>query len=700
MKQETIDELIVGLLGKKNQRPMSAKELAGALRLGGKRKQQLQKQLAILVHKGAIVSIRNGRYSLGEAADLFTGRLASVRSGNGFVDAVDGNRDNSIFVASRDIGTALAGDIVLVRLYPDRGEESKGPSGKVIRIVERGRHDIVGTLKSTGRFLHVVPIDPIYTQNFYVADTAGAKVGDRVLIRFSHWENRHVSPEAEIVEVIGPANDPSVDTLSIIRHHDLPDEFPDEVVREAEEASARMELPGKRVDLRDDLIITIDPKRSRDFDDALSMHKEGDFRILAVHIADVSHFVTPGSMLDKEARVRGTSVYLPDMVLPMLPEQLSNGICSLNPNKDRLAFSVMMKVDSHGAVVARWFAKTVIRSSARLTYGEALGVLEGGRRSRKITPAVAELLKDLNKLSQLFRKRRFAAHALDLDVPEVEIITDGDGNMTGLKPTVNDISHQLVEECMVAANEAVAAELAGRHIASITRFHDSPKPEKLEELTDLLIGMGYAPGDLTKQQVMAKFLRDIEGEPLAHHVHIAVLRSMNRAIYSSTQAGHYGLAKTYYTHFTSPIRRYTDLIIHRQLADCLCAPGGQRYDKPQLASIALHATEREQVSDTAERSLTEIMKYRYLERELASGNETAYDAVVVTVTNFGAFVELDDLRLQGLVHVSSLSGEFLKFNRERSELRNRKVRFGVGDKLKVRIVEVDLDARRLTFAAV
>jgi ribonuclease R len=700
MKRETIDTLIVELLGKKNQRAMSAKEIAGALRLGGKPKNQLQKQLAVLVHKGAIVSIRNGRYSLGEEADLFTGRLASVRSGNGFVDTVDGNRENSVFVASRDMGTALAGDIVLVRIYPDSGEDSKGPSGKIIRIVERTRHDIVGTLKSTGRFLHVIPIDPIYTQNFYVADTAGAAVGDRVLIRFSHWENRHVSPEAEIVEVLGAADDPSVDTLSIIRHHGLPDSFPDDVIREAEEASTRMELPGKRVDLRDDLIITIDPKRSRDFDDALSMHKDGDFRILAVHIADVSHFVTPGSELDKEARARGTSVYLPDMVLPMLPEQLSNGICSLNPNKDRLAFSVMMKVDSHGAVVARWFAKTLIRSSARLTYGEALAVIDGGRRSRKITPTVATLLKDLNRLAQQFRKRRFAGHALDLDVPEVEIVTDGEGNMTGLKPTVNDISHQLVEECMVAANEAVAAELAGRHIASLTRFHDAPKPEKLEELTDLLIGMGYTPGDLSKQHVMAAFLRQIDGEPLAHHIHVAVLRSMNRAIYSSTQAGHYGLAKSFYTHFTSPIRRYPDLIIHRQLAECLRAPGGQRYDKPQLAAIALHATEREQVSDMAERSLSEIMKYRYLERELASGSETAYDAVVVTVTNFGAFVELDDLRLQGLVHVSSLSKEFLKFNRERAELRNKKVSFGVGDKLKVRIVEVDLDARRLTFVAV
>ncbi len=699
MNTAILEKQIIELLGKENQRALTAKEIAGALRLRGKLRKQLQKPLNRLVVRGRIVRIRNGRYSLGEEADLFTGRLSGVRSGNGFVDAVGVEDQDSVFVSSRDMGTALSGDTVLVRLHPEVPGETRGRSGKVIRIVERGRHDIVGTLRSTGRFVHVVPIDPIYTQNFYVADTAGGKVGDRVLIRFSDWKNKHVSPEAEVIEVLGPADSPSVDTLSIIRHHDLHDEFPEEVLRDAEATSARMELPGKRVDLREDLIITIDPERSRDFDDALSIHKDEGFRVLCVHIADVSHFVPSGSALDKEARMRGTSVYLPDKVLPMLPEQLSNGICSLNPGKERLAFSVMMKVNESGKVVARWFAKTIIRSAARLTYAEALGALEGKRKSKNpaLTPDVAALLRELHRMAQQFRSRRFADNALDLDVPEVEMVTDGEGRMTGFAAVENDISHQLVEECMVAANESVAAELASRHIASVARFHDEPKLTKIEELTDLLMGMGYSPGDLRKQRAMANFLRGIEGDPLETHVHVAVLKSMNRAIYSSTRTGHYGLAKTFYSHFTSPIRRYPDLVVHRQLAACLRAPGAVQYDKSSLGAIAVHASEREQVSDTAERALTEIMKYRFLEAQLASDGNNSYDAVVVAVTNYGVFVELDELRLQGLVHISALSGEFLRFNRKRSELRNRSARYGLGDKLKVQVAEVDMDARKLTF---
>ena len=701
MNNKTLDDQIVTLLGEKSQRPLPASEIADALKLKVKQRKQLQKHLKSLVTEGTIVTLRHGCYSLGEEADLFTGRLCGVRSGNGFVDAIGSEGGESVFVSSRDMSTALSGDTVVVRLFPEVPDDDKGRSGKIIRIVKRGRHDIVGTLRSTGRFIHVVPIDPVYSQNFYVGDTLGGKVGDRVLVRFTSWENRHVSPEGEVIEVLGPADSPSVDTLSIIRQHDLHDTFPEGVLREAEAASASMELPGKRVDLREDLIITIDPERSRDFDDALSMYKDGEFRVLSVHIADVSHFVQPGSELDAEARLRGTSVYLPDMVLPMLPEQLSNGICSLNPGRDRFAFSVMMKVDVQGKVVARWFAKTIIRSGCRLTYAQALTVLEGKRPRKKatMTPQVAALLRQLHKVAQQFRKRRFANNALDLEVPEVEIVTDGAGSMTGLVPVVNDISHQLVEECMVAANESVAAELASRHIASLARFHDAPKLTKIEELTDLLIGMGYSPGDLTKQRVLAKFLRRIEHDALAHHIHVAVLRSMNRAIYSSTQSGHYGLAKSFYSHFTSPIRRYPDLVVHRQLAACLRAPGGIRYDKPQLAGIAAHCSEREKVSDTAERSLTEIMKFRYLERELASGKGKTYDAVVITVTNFGVFVELDPLRIQGLVHVSALSKEFLQFNRKRGELSNRRVRYGVGDRLKVRVSAVDMDARRLTFVS-
>jgi ribonuclease R len=694
-----IEKKIVKMLEQHRKRGLSAADIANELGLRGQSRKRLKRNLANLVAQGDIVNIRHGRYILGDDADLFTGRLVTVRSGNGFVDAVDGSEGQSVFVASRDMGRALSGDTVLVRLYPHTGDDSRGPSGKVIRIIERGRHDIVGTLRSTGRFLNVVPIDPSFTQNFYVPDAMGAEIGDRVLIRFLNWENRHVSPEAEIIEVLGPADNPSVDTISIIRHYGLRDEFPEEVLREAEAVSAAMELPGQRVDLRDDLIITIDPDSSRDFDDALSLHIDGDERVLGVHIADVSHFVRPGSALDKEAIERSTSVYLPDKVLPMLPEQLSNGVCSLNPGKDRLAFSVMLKVDAEGKVLQRWFAKTIIKSSLRLTYHEALASLERRKpeSGKPIPRKVASLLKELNRLAQQFRQRRFADNALDLELPEIEIVTDGDGTMIGIRPTENDISHQLVEECMVAANEAVATELAGRKIATLARFHDEPKSSKIEELIDLLMGMGYSPGDLSKQRVMADFINRIKDDALAHHVHIAVLKSMNRAVYSASQSGHYGLAKAYYSHFTSPIRRYPDLVVHRQLAACLNAQGGHKYAKAQLSSLAVHCSERENVSDSAERALTELMTYRYLERELEKDEPTPYEAVIVAVTNFGVFVELESFRVQGLVPIADLSKEFLRYNRKTGELSNSRSRYRSGDKLRVTITDVDIDARRLTF---
>ncbi len=700
MKNMMLDKRIIELLKNRNQRPLSVGEIATALNLKGKHRSGVAQELEELVKNGRIVSIRHGKYALGTEADLVTGTLTVVRSGNGFVDSPrKAEGVPSVFVPSREMGTALPGDTVVVRLFPETQGKDSGPSGKIIKVVTRGRHDIVGTLRTTGRFLHVVPLAPIYGQSFYVSDAKGASIGDRVLMRFMNWENKHVSPEGEITEVLGPADNPSVDTLSIIRQHGLRDTFPEDVLIEAEAVSARMEIPGKRVDLRNDLIITIDPDKSRDFDDALSLQVEGDFQILGVHIADVGHFVTPGSALDREAFERGTSVYLPDQVLPMLPEQLSNGICSLNPDRDRLAFSVMLKVDKNGKPVDRWFAKTLIRSSARLTYADALAVLEGRRTANPaVRSGVVKLLKTLNALAQLLRKRRFARFALDLDVPEVEITTDGSGTMTGITRSENDISHQLVEECMVAANEAVAAELAARNIPGIARFHEEPKLTKLEDLTAQLLSMGYAPGDLKQRQIFATFLKSVKDDPLAHHVYIAVLKSMNRAVYSATDTGHYGLAKTYYAHFTSPIRRYPDLIAHRILGAFLSAPGGQSYAKPALITFAEHASQRESTADLAERDLTEIMKYRYLEQQMKKGSRDFYEAVIVSVTNYGVFVELIDLQIQGMVHISELAGDFLQYNRKQGELANRHVRFRAGDRLVVYVTEVDFDARRLTFS--
>jgi len=724
MNPSEIRDRIVTLLGERGAAPLSASEISAALQLKGKNAKHLQKWLHALALRGEIVCIRSNRYALGARADLVTGVLDVARSGNGFVEGTGESAGCTVFVPSDNLSTALPGDRVIVRIErtaagaPAARESAARAgvaregrlTGTIIRILERTRRDIVGTLRSTGRFLYVVPVDHAYRQDFYVPDAAGANLNDRVVIRFTGWPNRHVSPEAEVVEALGPADDPSVDTLTIVRHYGLHDAFPERVVREAEAASALMDHPGRREDLREQYVLTVDPARARDFDDALSLAADAaGNRVLGVHIADVCHFVKAGSALDRAAAARGNSVYFPDTVLPMLPEQLSNGVCSLRPDEDRLAFSAFLTVDAAGRVKARRFAKTIIRSRLRLTYEQAMSVLSRGRPPEggpRVPPEGVRLIQAIGALAQQLRARRFARHALNLDVPESEVVIGPDGRIREIRTVANDESHQMIEECMVAANEAVAADLADRAVPSIARLHEPPNGDKIEELTAQLVGMGFQPGDLHERENLAAFLRSIEGEALAHAARVAVLRSMKRALYSATATGHYGLAKKFYAHFTSPIRRYPDLVVHRQLAAALArgdadarrrGHGGTPYGKSELAAIAEACSLTERTADEAERALLEIKKYRFLEAELAAGTPGVREAAIVAVMNFGLFVELLDLQLQGLVHISAISEAFVRYDRRRQTLAVGQQAFKVGGRVRVRVKAVDFDKRRIDF---
>jgi ribonuclease R len=705
LKKETIE-----LFQMPGYSPLTAGEISKVLKLKDARAKRLQKALNELVKDGQIVCVRKNRYSLGEPLDLVTGKVELTRAGNGFVTDRKGGTD--ILVMADDLGTALPGDVVVARLHAGAQATDDGiRHGKVIKILERSRHDIVGTLRSTGRFLYVLPLDSRYKQDFYVSDANGAKINDRVVVRFVGWENKHVNPEAEIVDVIGPMDNPSLDTISIVRQFGFTEEFPDEVIRQAESASALMDAPGAREDLRDTYVLTVDPERARDFDDALSLEKDANGnRVLGVHIADVSHFVRRDTVLDKEARRRGNSIYLPDKVIPMLPEQLSNGICSLNPDVDRLTLSAFITIDGVGNIIGKRFAKTIIRSKLRLTYEEAFAVLEGKRetgvgKQKKAVPSISHvpadgrrLLKEIHALAQQFRAKRFARYALDLDVPENEIVIGKDGMIQEIRVVPNDISHQMIEECMVAANEAVVMELDVRHIGVIARVHEPPREDKIQDLSVQLAGMGFKPGDLYSRQNLAKFLKSVVDHPLAYSVRTAVLRSMNRAVYKATSSGHYALAKKFYGHFTSPIRRYPDLILHRQLAASLSREHGRFYERQELAVIALSCTETEQRADQAERELMEIKKYRYLEQELKLKKPRIYDAVVVSCVNFGMFVEILGLQVQGLVHVSELSKQYVKFDRQAAALKAGKDVYKSGRRVKVYATRVDFDKRRIDFA--
>jgi ribonuclease R len=679
---------------------LSYTDITTALKIGGKDRKRLRKVLGELAYDGDLRLQDGHLYGLPSQDLLVKGRLEIMRSGNGLV----ANGADKVFVSKHDMGIALPKDTVLVQMYPGTIDSPKGAEGRVIIVEERNRHDIVGTFKRDGNRNIVIPLNEGYTVDFTVIEDKGAVDEDRVLIRLISWENEKVNPLAEIVDVLGKSTNPSLDTTVIIKEYELPEEFPQDVLAEAESVSALMDEPGKRLDWTKELTVTIDPVTARDFDDALSLHKdENGNRVLGVHIADVSHFVRPQSALDQEAFLRGNSTYLVDKVIPMLPEQLSNGVCSLNPDVERLAFSVFITLDQNADVLDSVFAKTVIKSDRRLTYEKALDILEN-RAGKSEKAAIKKLVCDLSKMSQQVRKNRFAKFALNLEIPEVEMQINEKGLMTGFHIVPNDISHQLVEEAMILANECVAKKLHVQNCPSIARLHEPPDEEKLTDLTEQLLFFGYSPGDLSNQKNLSKFLDSVKDDPFFHHIGLAVLKSMNRAVYSAEDTGHYGLAKKFYQHFTSPIRRYPDLIAHRQLAAILLkekgavkAAGGAIYKKKELSAIAIAATNSEFISADAEKALLEIKKYRYLDEAMKAAEPKPFDAVVVKVVAFGMFVEIPDLMLQGLIHVSEVSDSYARYSRTRQTLSDGKKTYKMGDKVKVVPVKVDFNDRKIDF---
>ncbi len=627
------------------------------------------------------------------AGDTVAACIKFARNGAGWITHPETGAQ--VWVEQRDLGTALPGDTVSVRLFhPAKGETA----GRVEKVLERSERDIVGTLAGIGRFSCVIPLNPAYHRDFYVADTKGAKEGDRVVMRFVRWENRHVAPEGEITEIIGPASKPSLDTISVMKQYGLPEAFPEAAAEEAERIREIPDDARSRTDFRRKFVFTCDPAEARDFDDALSLERDGrGRRVLGVHIADVSRWIRRGSAIDAEAYERGTSVYLCDRVVPMLPEQLSNGVCSLLPGKTRCAMSVFITFDAKGVPVARSFARTLVRSSLRLEYSQLLEILRGGRLPGiAIAPENLERLRELGALARQMTANRKAAGSLEMELPEVSIKLDENGEISDVRTERPDDAHRLVEECMVAANEAVAAELRSRRVRSLARYHEKPDPDRLQELSGALRLAGVKTGDLSRPRAIPALLEKMKGSPLESTVSMQILRSMKRACYSSEESGHFGLAKTDYTHFTSPIRRYPDLTVHRQLAAILS--GKSPKERPQyLSAAAKHCSEREQAADEAERALTEIKKFRFLAKQIEIGDLREYEAVVAKCTSAGAFIDIPDLAVGGLVHIADLSGAYVRFDAGRGELSAGRDAWSAGTRMRVRVKTVDIDARRADF---
>src|SRR5437867_7556778 len=581
----TIREKVLALLRAPDYRPRDRNEIARELGLKGRERVSVRKTLRELENGGEIVRIRKNRYVLPSEADLVTGKLSIHQAGYGFlVPEKAGEPD--VFIAAENTGTVMTGVRVVARISRDvpprrakvRAVQAFKPrsEGRVIRILERVRDTIVGTLQHSRNFFYVVPDDPRLVHDVYVQVPPREKLpkvparGDKVVVRLEAWESRHVNPEGEIIEVLGPATAPGIDMLSIVRKYHLPTEFPRDVLNQAkgipETVDAR-QFEG-REDLRGEFIVTIDPDDARDFDDAIQVEKTGSGWRLGVHIADVAAYVEPDSPLDREARRRGNSVYLPDRVIPMLPERLSNGVCSLKPGVDRLTHSVFIHFDKRGSAKSARFTRSVIRSAHRLTYKQAYAILTA--------PPADQLSERLHlawELAAVLRKRRFEHGALDLDFPEVKVAIDKDGRPVKLERVENDESHQLIEEFMLVANEAVACELKKRAIPTIYRIHENPDPEKLAEFREFVLGFNYRVGDLTHRAELQRLLAALRGRPEEQALKVALLKSLKRARYSPQPLGHYGLAKTDYLHFTSPIRRYADLVVHRALGRDIAGTG-------------------------------------------------------------------------------------------------------------------------------
>jgi ribonuclease R len=695
-----MEQSILRLLSRNDYRPSDFQQLAKSIPLRPGQESQLHQALRDLEKNGQIVRTKGNRFIKSREADLIPGRIRVNRQGKGFLEP-DDSALKEIIVPESATGTALNGDRVLVRRNVARSGQALETTGAVVRILSRARTQIVGTLQRSKQFLFVIPDDPRIPHDIYVPpprDTGRpANIGDKVVVELHAWESRHTNPEGEIIEVLGPSDAEGVDMLSILRHYNLPLHFPKKVLIDAAALAKPRplgepvpeELTG-RVDCREHTVVTIDPDDAKDFDDAIFLRREGarQWR-LWVHIADVSHYVRAGTALDEEANRRGNSTYLVDRVIPMLPEALSNEICSLKPGVDRLTKCVEFLLSNEGSVLDTKFYPAVIRSKRRFTYKEVLAILQ--------TPAngdpIGKMIHQAHELAQHIRRARFRTGSLALDFPETKIRLDAHGRVLLIEKIENDVSHQLIEEYMLLANEAVATRLMALHRPAIYRVHESPAEERLEEYRQDVLSHHIPCGNLSHRPEVQKLLQRLDSLPIGAALKIGFLRSLMRARYTVEPLGHYGLSKPKYTHFTSPIRRYADLVVHRALF------GQEKASAPALKPVAQHLSETERNSSDAERDSKDTKLFAYLRQQIKIGRLESYSALVVDVRNFGFFVDVSPLGLSGLVHLSSVEDDFFVFDAERNQLVGRRTRrvIRLGDRVTVQVSKVDTFKKQVDF---
>lgn len=638
--------------------------------------------------------------------ETVTGRLSCHRDGYGFVIPDDGGED--LFIPARYLRENLHGDRVRAALEPRRGRG--GREGRIVETLERGVGTVVGRYEAAGRAAFVVPDEARITCRIAIPPSArgNARNGEAVVAEVTAYPREGRDAAGRVIEVLGRPDDPEVEVLAIVRKHGLPHVFPPEVLAEAGAVPENVTDGDRqgRVDLRSETTVTIDGETARDFDDAVSVTREkGDVIVLKVSIADVSHYVKPGSPLDLEALNRGTSVYFPDRCIPMLPEVLSNGICSLNPRQERLTVTAEMRFGREGELLAADFYPSVIRSDQRLTYTEVKEILVDGRV--ETADRHRGLLGDLRTMEELalrLREKRKRRGSIDFDLPEPEIILDLQGRPESIGRAERNLAHSIIEEFMLAANEAVAAYLEERGAPCLYRVHEPPDPLKLKDLRDFIKPLGLSfrmKGDRAAPEELQRLLAAVDGRPEEKMVNEILLRCMKQARYAAENLGHFGLASPCYLHFTSPIRRYPDLVVHRILKEVLAKGMKKREQKAlsaRMPEIAELTSRRERTAMEAEREIVDLKRIQYMENRVGED----FDGFITGVTSFGFFVELAEFLVEGLVHVTALGDDYYRLLEKQhtlvGEASGRTYR--IGDRVRVHVDAVSRAKRRIEFSPV